>query len=309
VHERPINYNHHIIRELSSEVIEAIKRSQYCQRFGKLAVYAGEFPTGDINALATRVPSGFLALINIGLVRFIESTVLLYIVSHRQADPLGGEILDRDVLTLMRAILLTYLAQTEPIKTEVDTSKFRCNLTQAVLYSLFKNSCLRFVLAHEFGHILAGHLDQPILLQQKIRTPVGRIEVVPKSWKQEYEADAIAIELLLHFPTIAAPSKTMADSADLLRGYSLAAPFFFFGLDLLLRRVFELLLGESESEKLDEEELNTTHPPPLKRIESLLNHSKSLLPEDDPAYGTVAQSTAWLDCLWRGLQMHSFDKA
>jgi hypothetical protein len=53
------------------------------------------------------------------------------------------------------------------------------------------------VVAHEYAHVLAGHLDAEPLQTTRIATVSGSIDVVKKTLEQEFEADAIAQRLLL----------------------------------------------------------------------------------------------------------------
>jgi len=297
--KQPINYNHAIIRELSGEIEEAIRKSEYRDRFGDLHIYAGEFPTGDINALATTAPSGFLALINVGLVRFLESAVYLLLGAPLSNDATGKRVIDKDAATLMTSVLLTYILQCEPLRTKVDTSKkFRFDMNRAVHYSLFKNSCLRFALAHEYGHVLAGHLHESSLRQRRIITQAGEIEVLAKSWNEEYEADFIALKILLGSADYSLTPRNNEEAAEtLLRGYHLASPFFFFGLESLLRAVSNLMFGRKVVEQQAGETLATSHPPPQKRMEALHGYIETIIPKGHPVYLPLAQSAEWLHAI------------
>ena len=91
-------------------------------------------------------------------------------------------------------------------------------------------SCLRFMVAHEYGHLIAGHI-LPNKTVDKM-TPVGQVALGEKSHEQEYEADLLAAQILLaHF----------GQSPNSGPGHFLAAtvvsPLFFFTLHGVIDRM------------------------------------------------------------------------
>src|SRR5437016_4851254 len=86
---------------------------------------------------------------------------------------------------------------------------------EQILGGLAMESCCKFVIAHEYAHVIARHLTP----RSVARTPVGDLEIMSKTRNRELEADALAIKILLHRKDDFSPA-------------SLAAgPLLFFALD------------------------------------------------------------------------------
>jgi hypothetical protein len=64
----------------------------------------------------------------------------------------------------------------------------------AQLGAFVYESALRFVLAHEYAHLLSGHVTRA--RERPVETEVGRIELAQKRMNEEYEADRLGCELL-----------------------------------------------------------------------------------------------------------------
>ena len=52
-------------------------------------------------------------------------------------------------------------------------------------------------MAHEYGHVIAGHFDDEVMRLEQLNTGSGPISVITKDWEQELEADVIAYKILL----------------------------------------------------------------------------------------------------------------
>jgi hypothetical protein len=129
----------------------------------------------------------------------------------------------------------------------------------SLVASSLRSSMELFVLGHEYGHLLAGHLDDRNTCAAML--PDVDAKEIATSWKQELEADAIGLELML--------------CAQMKKGWDLALSFwgadFFFGcIDVVERAVGILRDGKEEMS------LSPTHPPTAlrrKTIRDLLRHS------------------------------------
>src|SRR5262249_2530102 len=73
-----------------------------------------------------------------------------------------------------------------------------------------------FVVAHEYAHVLAGHIGGCQQLTTH-STPVGDLEVMTTRWDEEYEADSLAVSLL-------APDLVPHDApiSSIRRGFSMS---------------------------------------------------------------------------------------
>lgn len=124
---------------------------------------------------------------------------------------------------------------------------------------VLRTSMELFVLGHEYGHVLAGHLSQ-VSRTTPCRARLHDVDALEYSWKQEYEADAIGCRL--------------AYSAMRDLGYDSALSFwgadsFFSGMDVMDRATSLLLHGDEERQTL------SSHPPSGHRRERL----RAVLPE------------------------------
>lgn len=142
----------------------------------------------------------------------------------------------------------------------------------------FTKACEMFVLAHEYGHVLAGHFDDEALRLEHLHTEVGHIEVIKKDWQQELEADTIAYKIILgveeyndiDLSVIDKPlEQEMPTGEDWANGLTLkcaiAAPFLFFTIDGIITEVKRRLNDQPVSIIFD-----SRHPSSQMRIGNLL---------------------------------------
>lgn len=218
-------------------------------------VLAGVFPTGTLDALSVPVPGrGVLVLVN---------TALL--------DLLGT------VLKIMTGALPNY--GTPPLLTSEQASYALAEAVNAYLYgngavearrlpelsgqraalvSLMARRGTQFVLAHEVGHLLAGHL-----LHARRRTdhhtPVGALDAQSVGWPREHEADRVAAVIMLRTLDDLGHRELEAHEPCLVGAVLLV---------LFLHEVIDRLADE----------LGLTvpfagnHPPPVRRIQTLVEH-------------------------------------
>lgn len=131
--------------------------------------------------------------------------------------------------------------------------------------SVLRDSMETFVVAHEYGHIVAGHLG-PAVARRMMIADVD-VDTISTDWAQEFEADAIGLEAML--------------AVRMQSGYDLALSFWgadaFFGcIDVVEKALSVLLYGEERSWQAE------THPPTTMRrdmirlilVESLKNKNE-----------------------------------
>lgn len=117
------------------------------------------------------------------------------------------------------------------------------------LSTLLRNGFEYFVIAHEFGHLIAGHLDTK---EKKDYNIAGNTtEEIVTNWNQEFEADLIGTNILINVMR--------------RRGFDMSLSYWgievFFGcLDVVEKTLSVLRTGATGEQSLSE-----THPPTLMR--------------------------------------------
>jgi hypothetical protein len=199
----------------------------------------GEVPHQAYNAKARAVPGGTLILLNAGL-----NTLLLRVALTLAAGVLPSRRDERNRLVARKATaaedrlrdeadarladaVLDYVHQSPRLASDPQAhSENHLLLAEAMWYS-----AERFVVGHEFGHLLAGHLHEP----------PGRTDPC-----REFEADEIATLLVM---------RVLEDVEPILRGFVVVGPFLFLAVDHLINRVRTALF------ELPEGLFAPTHPP------------------------------------------------
>jgi hypothetical protein len=154
------------------------------------------------------------------------------------------------------------------------------------LSSLLRNSMELFVLSHEYGHCISGHLDDA--MPHRPTTADPDVEQVVTNWKQEFEADARGLELMIN-----AMSRRRI---DISLSYS-GADFFFGCIELVQNALCVLRTGRRPTE---EEVMSHTHPPPATRREALRNVVRRSVPENvaEAAIGLAETFDRMLATYW-----------
>ncbi|WP_410575500.1 hypothetical protein [Amycolatopsis sp. cmx-4-61] len=216
-------------------------------------VYVGEYPHHEFNAHATAAGSGTLILVNTGLVTLLDRAGIAIGASTRPFTRReGGEISIADVtteeqqrhesaVTMLAKSVVTYLSANEvplPARPRMPFGN------QEFLGYLIVSAAKYFVVAHEFGHLLAGHVHEAAEPRVIAGWSAGSLH-------REYEADELAMLLLLRGLDESAPFHEKA--------LTVAGPFVFLALDHLVDRV------QQELYELPEGMTTRTHPPSDKR--------------------------------------------
>lgn len=148
-------------------------------------VFVGEYPTGEFNASVTRTADGFIICLDAGV------NVLLHHVINALFSSSAPDVNDQ-----------SYRQIADMIKAYVDGANllsFPAPPFDAMIMMVLPpvaHACVTFLIAHEYGHILAGHHEKKF----KSAAPdakMRRRERIEHNWNAEYEADAIAFDLLL----------------------------------------------------------------------------------------------------------------
>jgi hypothetical protein len=155
--------------------------------------YVDLFPTGDLNAMSMRVPNGALILLNAGLMNLVFTVLKIHVLSQRIGPGKKNRALlsERQVTLLLAEALNAYLygAGTWIAWQLPELDKQRKNLIAPTL-----GLCEDFVLAHEYGHLLAGDRDHPAYVTAPRQSPVPELAIPTTSQQAEFTADHAAVE-------------------------------------------------------------------------------------------------------------------
>ncbi len=242
-------------------------------------VFVGEFPTGSINCETVKVDGGFLVLVSSGTLTMLHQ-VTTFLCRGDADHPTSQQSLD--AADGIAAVLASYVENGDPFY----GPKPLVGGMLAMLSGELSAAAMKFVVAHEYAHILAGHLTEPNPESTAIETEVGAIEVLRKSREQEFEADEIGYRLTLG---VADYDKFDLKPIDAGRGSNnprtvhfgieqkclIAAPFVPLTVDIILGKFNEAanLIGNKPRSP-------ETYPPASDRIEKLM----ALRPGASPRY-------------------------
>lgn len=242
-----------MVDALAAELDTDIPRvtEAYESQSDDVSFYVGIYPTGKFNAEVREVPGvGYVVLVNHGLMMLFYQTMRIYSWSVRDATdppppPGGTERMARGLAAAMRAYLeagaSAAAAPFEPVAGP-----------RAVPGNLILTSMEKFVLAHEYGHIIGGHLRTPTL-------SLGNAQLaLLKRQEQEFEADAIGMMLLLS--AVALPNASeFSQYASLKLACEIAGPVLSLEIGSLLMRAQRVYAGLPEDETY-EEMIEADHP-------------------------------------------------
>ena len=237
------------IRMLAEEVENDIVMS-----FGKMIhmpVFVGEYPTHSFNAQAEFVPGGALILINTGLRNMIDEIVKiigLTITFTGTPGPPGPEsIIYEEAVTIEREtiaglvinVICSYLFL-ERIP-DVNLSGLfdfkKLGFHRIKFWAEYTAAIKKFVVAHEFGHILAGHLDETRSIN--INSYSDDLNLIAKDWLMEYEADIYAIRLQLGSGEIVVDSDAELRKLEII----FLGAMIFFEIDRLINMIWKEMKG------------------------------------------------------------------
>jgi hypothetical protein len=281
-----------MLQEAARRVEEAIRSSS--RYSGKLQadIYVGEFPTGSINSEVVKVAEGFLVLVNSGLM--IATSQIADLLAPLQPDKLPRPT-DEQKIDEVVSVLYAYLHFGDPFLGPTIPTEQRLRIFLPP--DAMPRACRTFVVAHEYAHVLAGHLDAESLETKPLATLTGTIDVVRKTWEQEFEADSIAQSLILgiedasELSDFAKSLLRMVDQVQVRQAVeglaAIAAPFLVLLIDTILEDV-RRRLGQQMVVAND-----ATHPPAGDRMGRLMDLVKGL---PSPCYylmPTLLMEHAW----------------
>lgn len=273
------------IEQLANEIEECVEPCFGVARPSN--IYAGEYPTGSFNAMACPVNGGSLVLVNTGAIVVISKMIRLMVINifeHLVKDKetlLSAGSSPRRVQFRSGSAALTVPQIIENIARCIfgyvasDNALDLPNLPilgglQRVSWFLMTSATERFVVAHEYGHLVAGHLTSRSRFNAR---SVGGLSVYLKAQQAEFEADLNGARLVLFHARNPLEKSVQAPNVDELipsyEYYAVAGTRIFFGLDSIITRVAASLFPESS------EVIWVDHPPAKVREEKLLEFFKT----------------------------------
>lgn len=206
--------------------------------------FAGLLPTGDFNARTASLGCGVLIVVNTGLMMLLHLVVKATSSAMRLSDvaPDGEIIPDAfvgpptmtldEVRSIATTAIVAYLLFGDAALSRRVAAQtgLRSELSSRIL-----RACELFAVAHELGHQACGHLvapgSQALALVPDGRTTVDSIEVVSRDWHQEFEADEMAVRIMLAHDEVAVVGMLFA-----------MGPAIFFATDMLTARIRQRFL-------------------------------------------------------------------
>ena len=241
---------------------------------------AGALFTNDLNAEAVRAANGgWLLLINQGLMLFAYKLARVIACQLEPRDDGVPQIAEQLAYAELEEVFSSLALHGVPVGGDVPLSRnqFRTATSLTV-------AAEHFVLSHELGHHVLGHLDDGGVAHLMLRsTPVAMARM---DWHREFAADAFALGSLVPLDTTSDRSIT-AENRQAFGGI-----FFLFKiLDL-----YEGLMARlAAKKKIVAAQPRDTHPPPHDRFEALAQIASSELDGDMTAYSDLAATCRVVD--------------
>jgi hypothetical protein len=151
---------------------------------------------------------GYLILVNTGLMQLVYRLMII-LSSQTVIRPLGWRIgkiyIPRIPSPVKEDVDLNFSEVSKILATLIrrymafqDLGEFPLDSKPGMkryLVGLLTDSVERFVVAHEYGHILSGHLQTNA--RKCVNMQGVKVSLIPKTWDQEFEADRAACFLLM----------------------------------------------------------------------------------------------------------------
>jgi hypothetical protein len=237
----------------------------------------GTLPTGQVNAMAVQVPASneYLVIFESDLFTFalLLSKVIARAMPFKGSDQgmlqfstaeedMGKNITDNpEIVRRFQEVVLAYLIKGKPSA----APPYIPEEPYGTLAAILRDSMELFIMAHEYGHIIKGHLSSAEAAPIDLGGQKG--DEVIRNWRQEIEADAQGLELMIY-----AMGKRGLDLALSYWG----ADFFFSCIEIVEHGISIVRTGEEGEGGAGSD----SHPPVGLRREMLREVLKNSIPED-----------------------------
>ena len=238
----------------------------------------GSLPTGQVNGMALRVPQTkeFVILIEEGLFAYANLAAKALVMAFPLRDEGNGMMsmaisaedarieLGKNPVPLekFKELLLAYVIGGHP---HFAKSYFSDSYFEQVA-SAFRNSFELFVIGHEYGHILAGHLTSN--KTKKAMLADESEDEIATNWQNEFEADVRGLDLML--------MAQQKNGLDLPLSFS-GAVFFFKCVEIIEKAISIIQTGDVTASH------SITHPPTQTRLEFLYTTINNSVPVEHTA--------------------------
>ncbi len=294
--DRPTPYEHPLLYPVLLQIVASIKDGAArngLERIIPPLLLFGTLPTGSINACATPVPDSdnCLVLFDFGLFQFTgEMAKVLARLLPVQLKatglrldmgkaPVAEYAVDQqpDLIAHFDRVLRKYLVEGNPRRMpalEIGQDN------QRLLAGALMDASRSFILGHEMGHVLSGHLSS----NTEVRQMIGKLSTkeIVRDWEDEYVADnwGFNYEQLRR----QGPEWALVGSSVFFSCYSAVE-----------RCLIALIHGLTDVESRGSE----THPPAASRRERLRNIVKE---DTDPEYvGDCLEWSSYIEALMDAL--------
>jgi len=153
------------------------------------------------------------------------------------------------------------------IKTNQSYRKIKLDSQESFSCSLIKRYILTYIVAHEYSHLLLGHLNKNNT--ESLNISGEKIDFFSNSWSQEFEADMKACQIILH---------DTSDTNRLIMGITL-----FFDILFILDEFEKLYLLENKKAVFN------THPPARERAYKIKTEISKINPNPVKLISTCTQ--------------------
>lgn len=235
---------------MNSEINLVLARSGIPLPAGQ--VYVAPYPHPSFDSQAVPVPGGSVILINTGFLSLVfeVTRVMSSSVQSFTRNSDGSIDVHRPTEDFRIRERMAYAALARSLLTYIDSGKSWVSPSQPLSEGWRKSEALigawailRFVIAHEFGHVLAGHLTSAFS------------EGGSGGWQKEREADQLGALILLR--------QIDEHDDDPQKYWTASGPFAFFAIDHLITRVRNEVVG------IPHGLVDASHPPSDERAAAL----------------------------------------
>lgn len=247
-------------------------------------IFVANYPTGSFNAQVIKTIDGPLVLINRGATYLIMEIVKLFTCSTIELTegPNLQKFSDANTVGYLSLLLYNYITQGDPRSQDKIPPLSGAHL---VIAATIGTAATRFLIAHEYGHIVSGHLDNAF----SVNATADRenVRFTQKSQEQEIEADIIA-QLMCHRINFSKIGGTITSQEQLIKMQcAIAGSSCFFAIAHMLDMLFESITNKKMS--------SDSHPDSMQRLHYCNDVIKKMISgEDGEAFKMSSLFVNWL---------------
>lgn len=200
----------------------------------------------------------YLILVNQGLFAFIKRVGRLLSLILILNDTDEKLIDDNLFIEYMAELVYKFRKMGVCSHTGEQNFMFKFNTRYDTIKGITDNA-MKFVVCHEYAHIMRGHLSSGIAKNVRVKDEYIEVLANEKDWEKEFEADIYGVTFLLNSLSVA--KLTQIEFQSLL-----SSPIFFLKLDELMNSVDSLIYPN-----INPSYFFIRHPPSNMRIQMIKN--------------------------------------